>query len=149
MPKATGKSKAVIQHEVQLITLFDVEVQVEELDAEAEYKLSYDIFVTSLQELGEGLFGFTCHATVGKKRPDQEQLKVQISAAYACSVYSPNATVKTLEPIAKGYAGTMIWSQFTSLFGILSHQMRIEFPPLPVTPMEVDIRQLDELEASE
>lgn len=149
MPRATSKSKASVKHEVQLITLFDVDVNVEGLDEEGEYKLAYDIFVTSLQELGDGVFGFTCHASVAKKRSDKEQNQAQISAAYACSVYSPNATIKTLEPVAKGYAATMVWSQFTSLFGILAHQMRIEFPPLPVTPIEVDIRQLDELEERE
>ncbi|WP_093231930.1 hypothetical protein [Sinorhizobium sp. NFACC03] len=147
MPKAT-KSKqppsSQNKHQIRFLTLFDVDVYVNEPDSEEEYRLTYDVYISNLQELTDGLFGFTCHVAVGKKHTENEESFIQISAAYACSVFSEGGSLESIETVAKGYAGTIVWSQFTSLFGLLSHQMRIEFPPLPVTPSGVEIRQDEE-----
>lgn len=126
------------------MNLFDVQVDIEPVENLKDSSLTYDIFITPPERNGNDQFAFRCEVAVGRKKAGQEHNFIEISATYGCIVEGSGADDAENVRIAKQYAATSTWSSFASLFSLISHQMKVEFPPLPPFPGEVDVRSLEE-----
>lgn len=147
MPEATvtnQKDTVAAFPLLTFLTLFDVQIDIEPVDNIKDSGLTYDIFVTPPERNGEGQFTFRCEVAVGRKKKDQEQNFIEIAATYGLIVASDNDNDDENMEVARHYAATSAWASFASLFAVISHQMKVEFPPLPPYPGVVDVRVMEE-----
>lgn len=126
------------------MTLFDIQIDIEPVENAKDSDLTYDIFVTPPETDVQDRIAFRCEVAVGRKKEDQDHNFIEVSATYGCYVSSSGKDEIENIRIAKQYAATSVWSCFASLFGVISQQMKVDFPPLPPLPGIVDVRSVEE-----
>lgn len=149
---AREKSLSSSDHELQLVNLFDVDIDILEVEDPRESIPTFDIFTTPPESFDgqQGQFSFRVHISVGRKKKDAESNFIQVSGIYGCVISCKEK--KIAEAVARKYAQTTVWGIFTSLFAVITQQMQFEFPPLPVSPGLVDVREVlytEDVEADE
>ncbi|WP_141683776.1 hypothetical protein [Rhizobium sp. AC27/96] len=135
---ASQKAPGKVSHRLVAQSLVDISIDVSPEPEGDKIELRYNVAVDEPVQIEEHQYFFTCHLTVGKRAPDDEEDFVSVSATYACILRHSLSNSGDVISAAKRYAATSIWGAFSGLFAIISHQMRTSFPPLPPTPAAVD-----------
>lgn len=137
---------AVIFPKLAFMTLFDVRIDIEPTDDPSDSGLNYDISITPPTKSLEDKLAFRCEIAVGRKKPDADENFIEIGASYGCLLDANEFDEENLLNVAKLYAATSAWNSFASLFSVVSQQMKVEFPPLPPFPGNVQVRPEHDLD---
>jgi hypothetical protein len=142
MAKKSNKPHETVGAEIAFVTLFDIQIDVEPVEDADDARLTYDIFITKPRQYEKNRYGFRTYISTGKKKDGAENNFIQVSAEYGCILSAAGIAESDVEKIAQYYAGTTVWGIYSSLFAVVTHQMRIEFPPIPSSPGKVETREV-------
>lgn len=136
--KNTEEVKALPK--LAFMTLFDIRLDIDPIDEPSDSVLNYDISITPPSKSVEDKMAFRCEIVVGRKKPDAKENFIEVGASYGCLLDPNDFDDEALLDLAKLYAATTAWASFASLFSVMTQQMKVEFPPLPPFPGNVQIR---------
>lgn len=132
---------AEIKHETpeisaELLGQTLVEVDLFALPQEEGDKVSlrYHASIDLPEKLAENRYFFRCEFSVTKRKAGSDDALQSVMASYACILQHPSNDISAVEVTGKKFVATSAWNAFSSLFALVSHQMKTPFPPLPPTP---------------
>lgn len=123
---------------VHALGLLDVEIGLAEGPPNETESLFYSIGVTRPTNTPDGHCYFKCDVVCGRIMQDSDPT-VSVRAAYACLLRGPIDDKEIALQTAQAVSRYAIWAKFTDLFGLVTSQMGIGFPPLPFDPGEIGI----------
>ena len=139
MAKNAVIEQALLKHQLDYTAVYDVQIHIEPVDDPEPSDFTYDISVGNIEQT-DGKLNFRCLILVGRKKPEEEASFIQISAGYVGLVSVDTLDKESAVELAKLYAGTTIWATFSQLFGMITNQMRADFPRLPPHPGRIEIQ---------
>ncbi len=126
---ATVTSKLLAQSLVEV----DLVARPEVVESD-KVELRYSAMLDTPEEIGENKFFFRCNFSVVKRNSDTDEELQAVMATYACILQNSSDDMLKVAASCRRYVATSVWNAFTSLFAVVSHQMRAPFPPLPPSP---------------
>ncbi|UXR93901.1 hypothetical protein [Agrobacterium tumefaciens] len=145
VPNTKRAKRETVFPRLDFVTLFDVSIDIQPTDDPIDSSLTYDVSITPTAGSLEDKFTFRCHIAVGRKKKDSDENFITIGASYGFLIDANELDEENLLHVAKLYAATSVWSSFSSLFSVVSQQMKVEFPPLPTFPGNVRVQPDDEI----
>lgn len=114
-------------------SLVDIDLFAAPDDSE-KVELRYGASIDTPENVGENRYFFRCDMSVTKKKAGTDENLQYVKAMYACMLEHHSDDIESVTSTAKKYVATSAWNAFSSLFAVVTHQMRTPFPPLPPTP---------------
>lgn len=150
MAKEAAKSKRKLST-VAALSLIDVDIVVDpSLEEDPDkVELSFNVDITHPKKAEDGLYVFTADLQISKSEEASEMIGSGVTASYFCALKCENIDDTDILNSAKMFTRTSIWSNFISVVAVLTHQMRATFPSLPPMPGIVNVKEVDDLSATE
>lgn len=106
-----------------------------------EFTFTYDAEIDNIEKINEDLFVFSAEYNVVKIETASERTVASFIARYYCGVKVSNLDLNKITDLAKGYASTSLWASFSSLAAVVTNQMQMDFPNLPASPSNIDVKK--------
>lgn len=129
------------------ISLVDVSINQRGYDAELEETATFEYSVRyeKPQATEENVAPFRAKLEVMKLYGENEEPVTKIACDYFCVLrWKPEEPHGDLGDAAQMITGSTIWGQFCTLSAVLSQQLGVPFPLLPVMPAHIETLEEDD-----